>query len=101
MALGACDDDEPATPSDAPPPGSSTTAEASPADARERFDRLLAEALASQGLGRAVARCAVGRLNEAIAVEQLEAVAAELSEGGEVPGELLEAAFDAGRDCAP
>jgi hypothetical protein len=93
VALAACGGDQPA-------PATTSTAAAPAPDERERLEELLTDALVAEGVSRRTARCAAVRIGDAVAAEELRSAAAGLADGGDVPPELLEAAFEAGRECA-
>jgi hypothetical protein len=105
LTLGACGgDDETTTASEAPTSTSTTTSTADPgpaSDLRNEFNDLITETLTeAEGLSPAVARCAVNQLERTIDDDELTAAAEALAETGDVPADLVDAAFEAGRDCA-
>ena len=83
---------------------SSTTRTASPvptSDLRKEFNQLVSDLLTSgEGVSPAVARCAVESLTASVTDDELRAALEEQAQTGEVPVEILDAAFDAGVECA-
>jgi hypothetical protein len=106
LVLGACGGGEGDTSTVPAEPGTTTsaatTADPGPAsELRDEFNELVTETLTgTEGLSAAVARCAVKQLDQTIDDDDLSAAARGLAETGEVPADLVDAAFEAGRDCA-
>ena len=104
LALAGCGgggDDEIETTAPATTSTTSTTPGAEPSKLREQFNDLVSELLTeSENLSPSVARCAIEILDREITDAQLEAALAEQAETGEAPADLVDAAFEAGQECA-
>ena len=102
-ACGGGDPESAASPDGPTAEAPGTTGEPGPADPalRRRFDRLLFELLTrDEGLSAAQARCAVEALAGTVDDTDLRAAVATIGGTAEPPQELVDAAFDAGADCA-
>jgi len=104
LALAGCgggDNDETDTTSTSTTSTTSTTPSSEPSKFREQFNDVVTGLLTeSEDLSPAVARCAIEILDQEITDAELEAALAEQSETGEAPADLVDAAFEAGRECA-
>jgi hypothetical protein len=103
LALGACGDDdaEPTTATTTTGGSGGTTASGAPSELRSQLNDLVTETLTSaEGLSPAVARCALEVLEGSVTDAELRAALEEQAETGEVPAELIDAAFEAGVECA-
>ena len=103
LALAGCGGggDETDTTSPATTSTTSTTPTSEPSKFREQFnDVVIALLTESEDLSPGVARCAIEILDREITDAELEAALAEQAETGEAPAELVDAAFEAGQECA-
>ena len=103
LGLAACgdDDEEEATTPTTDAATTTTEAEATEttdvSDTREQFNEQLRQVLITQNdLTESQADCAIDQLNETISDEQIE----EANTSGAPSQEVLDAAFQAGVDCA-
>jgi hypothetical protein len=82
---------------------SATTGTVAAGDAsrlRERFDRQVRQLLTERGLDPAVIDCALQRLHETVSDTQIESAADEIQQSGVPPAALIDAATEAGAQCA-
>jgi hypothetical protein len=93
---GGGDDSEPQA-------GSATTGEAATgatSELRERFDRQVRDLLTDRGLDPTVIDCALERMRETVSDADIESAAEEIRQTGTTPATLIDAATEAGAECA-
>ena len=111
LSIGACGGDDTTTTTN--PATTSTgaeTTETSDIDTsglpdasalRDEFDEQLLKLLTTtQGLSEAQAQCAIDELEKKFTDEEIREAIAAAGETGQSPQDLIDAAFDAGADCA-
>jgi hypothetical protein len=100
--LGGCgdSDDEPATSADEST--TTSTAEGAPAEVtplRRQLEQELRRLIVSGG-AKVDADCVIDQLRTTLSNETVEAAAKAAKRGEEIPKEAVDAAYDAGRQCA-
>jgi hypothetical protein len=77
-----------------------STDESSASETRQRLDDLVRELLTKRGLDPAVIECALQRLSETISDAEIKAATTEIKRTGSPPATLIDAATEAGQQCA-
>ena len=110
LALTACGgDDSTTTAAETTTTTSSTTDSGSTADGssidaaalRDEFNKQLLQVLTTtQNLSDSQAQCAIDKLEETVSDDQLKDAIVQAAQSGQPPQDLIDAGFQAGKDCA-
>ena len=99
VALGACGGSEDETPSSTTRTEVSTTTQATATPERRELERELRRLL-GDGDGTVDVDCAIEELRGTLSNETVEAATEAADRGEEIPSEAVDAAYEAGRECA-
>jgi Flp pilus assembly protein TadD len=102
-ALAGCGgggDDESATTTTGTKATETTTTSASVSETRRKLEDLVRELLTKRGLDPAIIDCALGRLQETTSDEEIKAAAVSIKKTGSPTPEVIDAATEAGQQCA-
>jgi len=110
LALTACGgDDSTTTAAETSTTTSSTTDSGSTTDGssidaaalRDEFNKQLLQVLTTtQNLSDSQAQCAIDKLEETVSDDQLKDAIVQAAQSGQPPQDLIDAGFQAGKDCA-
>jgi hypothetical protein len=112
LGVAACGGDDDSTSTEAATTTSSTTSDEStttsiPDDAidasalRDEFNQQLLTVLTQQqNLSESEAQCAIDKLEETVSDDQLKDAIVEAAQSGQPPQDLIDAGFNAGKECA-
>jgi hypothetical protein len=102
-ALSGCGgggDDESTTTRSGTESTGTTSSTPSVSETREKLEDLVRELLTRRGLDPAIIDCALGRLQETISDEEIRAAAVSIKKTGSPTPAVIDAATDAGQECA-
>jgi hypothetical protein len=97
---GGGGDDESTTTSTGTQATETTTNASSVTETRQKLEDLVRELLTKRGLDPAIIDCALGRLQETISDQEIKAAAVSIKKTGSPTPEVIDAATEAGQQCA-
>jgi Flp pilus assembly protein TadD len=97
---GGGGDDESTTTSTGTQATETTTNASSVTETRQKLEDLVRELLTKRGLDPAIIDCALGRLQETISDQEITAAAVSIKKTGSPTPEVIDAATEAGQQCA-